>query len=453
MSSCVCPAMRVGRSTSSNVLVPLVAVLMLSAVLTAQLGMGLNSSNTMPSVAAAPSLNQRLLQMERGLRGAVASAQPAVQAGALAAFGTATVRAATMAAAMAPPPPGISPAATSFNASYLVAAHEPLRDAPTALRLLKSMLGLGRLLRRTVVLPATLCTCVFGAAAAKLLQVSECASGVAATPRDIPFGCPLRPEVRSALALEHWVQGSLPRTPLHLSSPLAPVSLLAASALPRDLARSHVRVLLPDGMSDSETRYALRSYGDTRILELERTAEAYCGWDPRHDQSGEGAQFEELVRPLFAASTPTLHICEHFHGGAGEVQRFTNLGTLGDTHAVSAPFASLPASVRNLPNGSDLVITFATGSVSTMALNWARAAVRAGVSDILIGALDVGMMEACERAGTPCVLIRGGAISAELVQRPVLQPTLTPVALSEDVGAQGGLLPRAALVRLQCLGV
>ena len=227
---------------------------------------------------------------------------------------------------------------------------QPLRDAPTALRLLKSMLGLGRLLRRTVVLPATLCTCVFGAAAAKLLQVSECASGVAATPRDIPFGCPLRPEVRSALALEHWVQGSsLPRTPLHLELPLAPVSLLAASALPRDLARSHVRVLLPDGMSDSETRYALRSYGDTRILELERTAEAYCGWDPRHDQSGEGAQFEELVRPLFAASTPTLHICEHFHGGAGEVQRFTNLGTLGDTHAVSAPFERCPRACVTCP--------------------------------------------------------------------------------------------------------
>ena len=66
--------------------------------------------------------------------------------------------------------------------------------------------------------------------------------------------------------------------------------------------------------------------------------------------------------------------------------------------AVSAPFDALPLSVRNLPNGSDLVITFATGSVSTMALNWIANAKRAGVDAVLIGALDAKMMEECERA-------------------------------------------------------
>ena len=118
--------------------------------------------------------------------------------------------------------------------------------------------------------------------------------------------------------------------------------------------------------------FACSDVSITRSLHSERVADAYCGWDARHDKSGEGPRFETLTKPLFAASSPTLHGCEHFHGGAGEVQRFTNLGTLGDTHAVSAPYASLPASVRALPNGSDLVITFATGSVSTMALNCAR---------------------------------------------------------------------------------
>mgnify|MGYP007125891912 CR=1 FL=1 len=37
-----------------------------------------------------------------------------------------------------------------------------------------------------------------------------------------------------------------------------------------------------------------------------------------------------------------LHACEHFHGGAGEVQRFTNIGAAGDHHAVSAPFDVQP---------------------------------------------------------------------------------------------------------------
>ena len=84
------------------------------------------------------------------------------------------------------------------------------------------------------------------------------------------------------------------------------------------------------------------------------------------------------------ASVPMV-ACEHFHGGAGEVLRFTNLGAAvaGEVHHVSAPFESLPASVRALQKGSDLLVTFATGSVATMARNWAANVQRVGAAEPL----------------------------------------------------------------------
>ena len=77
-------------------------------------------------------------------------------------------------------------------------------------------------------------------------------------------------------------------------------------------------------MSDLETLYALRSYGDTRVLELERAAEAFCGWDARHDAAKAGVAFEAIADRLLGGPV-ALRPCEHFHGGAGEVQRFTNV--------------------------------------------------------------------------------------------------------------------------------
>lgn len=414
------------KGTSCNVLLPVLAVLLLSTVLTTRLGVNLGSLTSRSIATAAPSslsLSDRLQGVEREMRKRAATPGGASATSAAGAPNSSSVESAiansSPARAGSLPPSSLS----SFDGSFLVASEQPFVDAPTALRMLKSLLGLGRLLRRKVVLPASLCATAPGAPGAGA--------------EDAPFGCRLHPKVRAELALERWRAGSAAHSDLWLSAPLVPTGLLSAAGsdeLPRALARSHVRVLLPDGMSDSETRYALRSYTDTRILELERAAEAYCGWDPRHDKAGEGLRFEALVGPLFSRRSPVLHACEHFHGGAGEVQRFTNLGTLGDTHAVSAPYQTLPASVRRLPNGSDLVITFATGSVSTMALNWAATAQRAGVADILIGALDEAMMRACAAAQQPCVLIQGGAISAELTSnshqtnlrsRPSLYPKMS----------------------------
>jgi len=59
-------------------------------------------------------------------------------------------------------------------------------------------------------------------------------------------------------------------------------------------------------------------------------------------------------------------------------------------------------------------VTFATGAVSTMAVNWVETVRRVGVKEVLIGALDEQMMTACEAAGVPCVLVRGGGMQEEL---------------------------------------
>merc|ERR1719247_3301541 len=100
-----------------------------------------------------------------------------------------------------------------------------------------------------------------------------------------------------------------------------------------------------------------------------------------------------------------MHACTHYRGGTGEVLQFRNLGCAAK-HEVLAPRESLPAAVRDLPPDTDVMVTFATGAVSTMAVNWVETVRRVGVKEVLIGALDEQMMEACTKAKVPCVLIR-----------------------------------------------
>ena len=226
------------------------------------------------------------------------------------------------------------------SASFLMAQHEPIatvgaHSVHDAQRLLKSLLGLARLLGRTLVLPATLCDCKTAHADAHAdAMLSNTLSGFVGE-AVAPFGCPLRGPLASMLHLEAWRDARVRKM-------LRPANLLTRdpAAVPRELRSSHVRVLLPDAMSDGETRYALRSYSDTRLLEIERASQAYCGWDARHDKKSEGPAFDAwadaLLQPTeaFLASwrdvtlrSPTALVpCQHFHGGAGEVQRFTNIG-------------------------------------------------------------------------------------------------------------------------------
>ena len=132
------------------------------------------------------------------------------------------------------------------------------------------------------------------------------------------------------------------------------------------------------------------------------------------------ASFVRAADALLAVAgggAAAMHHCTHYRGGQGEVLQFTNLGQSCERHEVLASRERLPAEVRALPAGSDLMVTFATGSVSTMACNWARTTRAAGVDAILIGALDGEMMEACGAHKLPCILIEGGDVSAALKQR------------------------------------
>lgn len=47
---------------------------------------------------------------------------------------------------------------------------------------------------------------------------------------------------------------------------------------------------------------------------------------------------------------------------------------------VTASRDKLPPQLRNLPKDTDLMVTFATGSVATMACNWVETTRRAGVT-------------------------------------------------------------------------
>jgi hypothetical protein len=103
--------------------------------------------------------------------------------------------------------------------------------------LLKSMLGMGVLLKRTVVLPAALCNC-------KDAELTQCDG-----PPVAPFDCPLR----IPLDAEAWRLTTL--------VPIKPARfLLHKDKLPDIVRCNHLRVLLPDGMDDSELGFALRSY-------------------------------------------------------------------------------------------------------------------------------------------------------------------------------------------------
>ena len=59
------------------------------------------------------------------------------------------------------------------------------------------------------------------------------------------------------------------------------VATPGGAPLPDIVRCSHLRVLLPDGMDDSELSFALRSYADVRWLEVDTADKAFCGWDTR----------------------------------------------------------------------------------------------------------------------------------------------------------------------------
>lgn len=109
---------------------------------------------------------------------------------------------------------------------------------------------------------------------------------------------------------------------------------------------SHMRVSMPDGLSANELKYALRDYGSTVLLEVERPAKSFCGWEPPHDDVHQAHLFGAQLSALFSAhSVPAatstsghgagLPRCTHYHGGVGTVLNFENLG-VAEKHNVGA---------------------------------------------------------------------------------------------------------------------
>ena len=304
--------------------------------------------------------------------------------------------------------------ASDFSGRFLVASVEEAPEgghSPEYLRvLLRSLLGMAVLLKRQLVLPAALCDC-------RDRGLTQCEGEAVA-----PFGCPLT----RGLALPTSLWQRHPYLLAH-NVTLRSASLLHDSSAASERVRtSHMRVLLPDGMDDSELLHALTPYDGDVVLEVQRAHRAFCGWDARAPPGNAAklaafdAAADELLT-LLPGHTPNppprLGACTHYRGGTGEVLQFTNVGQAGTKHAVTASRDKLPHAVRSLPAGTDLMVTFATGSVWEMATNWVRNAQRAGVAEVLIGALDQQMIDMCDTHGVPCVLVDGGSVTKALANR------------------------------------
>ena len=267
-----------------------------------------------------------------------------------------------------PSPASIASAGPSEN--FLLATRLP-RDAPAvspaeAAQVLRSLFSIASLLNRTLVLPPS----------HPAFDAAELA----------------RLGVRTHSASE-------------LSAP-------ALAALPEALRCSHVRLESPAGLDSEQLVHALRHYASTRILEFDRPHESYCGPSPRASAAlvTTEASFDRLMHghgeKLLAQCSRSLR--------EEEISQYWDMGKCKG-HRVSV---ALPLEISRLPRGSDLLVTFSTGSVATMAHNWVAALAKAGVREgVIIGALDQKMQDECTKRGLPCVPVIGDQSTTRDLQK------------------------------------
>eukprot|EP00965_Chrysotila_dentata_P040769 1351840-Pleurochrysis_carterae.AAC.2 len=300
--------------------------------------------------------------------------------------------------------------------NFLLATRaEPATTRPLHLqRQLRTLLGMARLLNRTLVLPAAWCDC------RDTSQLTDCSNG----PVHPLFDCPVREPLGTGNA-----KGVLPQ--------LRPPRVMLAK-LPDSLRCSHVRLTLPLGLDSEQLSHALRHYASTRLLEVDAPHETYCGPSTRASEAERAAEaaLDEFVSAAFdgggGSAQRALPTCSHSLKEE-EVSQYYDMGKC-EEHEVRV---NLPAEIRSLPAGTDLMVTFATGSVATMAANWVAALRRAGVeSGVLIGALDEPMMNACAARALPCVRVDGGAVSSALSART-----------TENVRADPKLYPKMSVLK------
>lgn len=275
------------------------------------------------------------------------------------------------AAATATTPAAVPAAAFSVDASenFMLATRQDVASATAAadpVRVLRGVLGVALLLRRTVILPP-------GAPSDALL----------ASPRLVAELNQLGVRMRPASFL----------------------SVVIASS--EELKCSHVRVETPHGLDSEQFAHALRHYSTTRIVEFDAPHESYCGVSVRADAKLIDAEkaLDRAVREAAGGGGAAALLGRCFHSiREEEVSQYWDLGKCTG-HRVRV---ALPDSITRLPAGSDLMVTFSTGGVATMAHNWVAALRQAGVREgVLIGALDAKMVSECERRGLPCVSVAG----------------------------------------------
>jgi hypothetical protein len=71
-----------------------------------------------------------------------------------------------------------------------------------------------------------------------------------------------------------------------------------------------------------------------------------------------------------------------------------------------------PASLRGLPRGSDLFISFSSKSMAPFALNWVANLRKAGVEYYLVGALDEQILSICNEQGIPTLPLDGTKVGS-----------------------------------------
>ena len=69
-----------------------------------------------------------------------------------------------------------------------------------------------------------------------------------------------------------------------------------------------------------------------------------------------------------------------------------------------------PDALRKSLKGSDLFISFSSGSMAAFALNWVANLRRTGITQVLVGALDEKMLEIASTEGIPSMVLDGSSI-------------------------------------------
>lgn len=73
--------------------------------------------------------------------------------------------------------------------------------------------------------------------------------------------------------------------------------------------------------------------------------------------------------------------------------------------------SKLPPPLNTLEPGTDIFVSFASASMAPFALNWVANLRRAGINEVLVGALDAEMYSICESNGIPTLTIDGKTIA------------------------------------------